>query len=57
MAPQDTLIRPMTKDDFAAFMATEPEARYEFEHGRMIEMPGGTGGHSEIGSRFGCAII
>ncbi len=52
MAPQDTLVRPLTKDDFHAFMAAEPEGRYEFEHGRIVAMPGGTGGHSEIGSRF-----
>jgi Uma2 family endonuclease len=50
---QDTLLRPLTKADFHAFMATEPEGgRYELEHGRIVTMPGGTGGHSDISSRF-----
>ncbi len=49
---QDTLVRSLTKAEFHAFMAREPESRFEFEHGRIIDMPGGTGGHSYVGGRF-----
>jgi Uma2 family endonuclease len=52
----DTLVRPLTKADFHAFMAREPEGRFEFEDGRIINMTGGTGNHSGIGFRFGSAI-
>jgi Uma2 family endonuclease len=50
---QDTLVRPRTKADFDAFLATEPEdGRYEFVDGQIVKMTGGTGGHSAIGSRI-----
>jgi Uma2 family endonuclease len=53
MAPQDILVRPLTKTDFLAFMATEPEGcRYEFVHGEIIAMPGGSRRHSIVGTRF-----
>jgi Uma2 family endonuclease len=53
---QDTLVRSLTKADFHAFMAREPESRFEFENGRIIEMPGGTGGHCYVGTRFVTSI-
>jgi Uma2 family endonuclease len=52
MAPQDLIADHKTKADFYAFMAQEPEGRFEFEDGRIIDMTGGTGNHSLIGSRF-----
>lgn len=58
MAPQDTLARPLlTKADFADFLVGEPDdGRYEFEHGRIVKMPGGTANHSGIGTDFVQAI-
>ena len=52
MAPQDLIAEHKTKADFLAFMAREPEGRFEFEDGRIIDMTGGTRNHSAIGSRF-----
>jgi Uma2 family endonuclease len=53
MAPQDTLAtRPLTKADFFDFMSKEPEGRYEFEDGRIVDMTGGTRNHSAVGSKF-----
>ena len=52
MAPQDLIAEHKTKADFYAYMAQEPEGRFEFEDGRIIDMTGGTGNHSAIGSRF-----
>jgi Uma2 family endonuclease len=40
---------PLTKADFYAFIAKEPEGRYEFEDGRIVDMTGGTQRHARLG--------
>lgn len=42
-----------TKDAFLAFMAAQPEGRYEFEDGAIVQqMTGGTARHSLVATRF-----
>jgi Uma2 family endonuclease len=44
---------PVDKDAFYRFIATEPEGRYEFERGRIVQqMTGGTLRHGRIAARF-----
>ncbi len=43
---------PVDKAAFHRFIATEPEQRYEFAHGRIIEMHGGTNLHFRIARRM-----
>jgi Uma2 family endonuclease len=60
MSPQDIaphLPHLLTKADFDAFLSNDPEGRFEFEHGRIIDMTGGTLNHSGIGSRFVFALM
>lgn len=57
MAPQDLIAsKPKTKADFYAFIASEPEGRWEFEQGHIVAMPGGTLRHAKIGARILRAI-
>ncbi len=44
---------PVTKADFYRFVAREPEGRYEFEGGRIVQqMPGATRVHQRLLSRI-----
>jgi Uma2 family endonuclease len=44
---------PVDKAAFYRFIATEPEGRYEFERGRIVQqMTGGTHNHFRIAKRF-----
>ncbi|MEQ1648410.1 MAG: Uma2 family endonuclease [Hyphomicrobiaceae bacterium] len=48
-------VRTFIKVDKAAFyrfIQTEPEGRYEYEWGRIVQQPGGTFIHSRIATRF-----
>jgi Uma2 family endonuclease len=49
---------PVDKAAFYRFIATEPEGRYEFEQGRIVQqMTGGTQKHSRIAQRFLLALL
>jgi len=42
-----------TKEAFFAFVAAQPEGRYEYEDGEIVQqMAGGTARHSQVGVRF-----
>ena len=44
---------PVTKQDFYRFIAREPEGRYEFEGGRIVQqMPGATRTHQRLAKRI-----
>ena len=43
---------PVDKAAFHRLLASEPETRYEFAHGRIVEMHGGTNRHFKIAQRF-----
>ena len=49
---------PVDKAAFYRFIATEPEGRYEFEGGRIVQqMTGGTWAHGRIAQRFLLALL
>jgi Uma2 family endonuclease len=48
---------PVDKDAFYRFIATEPEGRYEFERGRIVQqMTGGTWVHGQIARRISVLV-
>ena len=49
---------PVDKAAFYRFIATEPEGRYEFERGRIVQqMTGGTQNHFRIAQRFTLMLL
>ena len=49
---------PVDKAAFYRFIAKEPEGRYEFERGRIVQqLTGGTQKHFRIAQRFLLALI
>jgi Uma2 family endonuclease len=48
---------PVDKAEFHRFLATEPEGRYEFERGRIVQQMPGTRTHYEIAQRFLLIIL
>jgi len=52
-----SVFEPVDKAAFLRFIATEPEGRYEFEGGRIVQQMAGTLVHYRIAQRFLLSLI